>query len=347
MLFHGSKFFRVFVRQLKRNSIIAFLMVFGGILCLVLTVSACTHTQSKSVATPAENPPPSEIKVLRIGHQPHGAPPLLKKRGTLEKRLATKGVAVEWIQFPAGPPIMAALGDGKIDLGMAGEVPPLFAQANGVPLVYVANERAVPEVIAILVSADSPIQDLASLKGKKIAVTKASAGHYLLIQALNKAGLKLKDVDPVYLSPPDGQAAFKRQEVEAWVGWDPFFAVLQEEIPVRILTTGAGLTKNMNFYFSTRSFARNHYDLLKTVIEEMRAVGMWVPTHQQEAAEILAASTGLKVTTAQKVIERAGYEAQPIQDQAIEEQQRIADTFFRLGLLPKQIRVEDAVWKGE
>jgi sulfonate transport system substrate-binding protein len=116
---------------------------------------------------------------------------------------------------------------------------------------------------------------------------------------------------------------------------------------VRILTTGEGLSNNMNFYFVTQSFANNHDMIIKIVIDEMRKVGLWVPTHQEEAAQILASNTGLKLAVALKIIQRARYEAQPIQDQAIEEQQRIADTFFRLGLLPKTIRVEDAVLKRD
>jgi len=35
----------------------------------------------------------------------------------------------------------------------------------------------------------------------------------------------------------------------------------------------------------------------------------------------------------------------PIQDRAVEEQQRIAEIFFRLGLLPEPIWVEDVIWK--
>ncbi|MFB2924125.1 MULTISPECIES: sulfonate ABC transporter substrate-binding protein [Aerosakkonema] len=323
-----------------------FLLLFAGSLALSLALGSCNSSTNSNSSVASSGDGIGKVTVVRIGHQPHGAPILLKARGTLEKHLASMGLSVQWVEFPAGPPIMAAMAEGKVDMGMAGEVPPLFAQASGVPLVYVANEQPVPTMMGILVRNNSPIKTLADLKGKKITATKASAGHYLLIQALLRTGLTLDDVQAVYLPPPEGQEAFRRGEVDVWVGWDPFLAILEDSMPVRLLANGEGLTKNTNFYFATRFFASKYYDIVKIVIEEMRQVGIWASNHPQLAAKIIAANTNMKLATALKITKRNFYGAQPIQDRAIEEQQRIADTFFRLGLLPKQIRVEDVVWKG-
>jgi sulfonate transport system substrate-binding protein len=72
----------------------------------------------------------SAPRTLRIGHQ-KGYLSILKGRGTLEKRLATLGVAVKWTQFTAGPVQLEALNVGAIDFGDVGEAPPIFAQAAG------------------------------------------------------------------------------------------------------------------------------------------------------------------------------------------------------------------------
>lgn len=323
-----------------------YLLLFAASFGLSLALGSCNSSPNSNSSPTSSGDGTAKVTVVRIGHQPHGAPLLLKATGTLEKRLAPMGVSVEWVEFPAGPPIMAAMGEGKVDMGMAGEVPPLFAQANGLPIVYVANEQPVPELMGILVRKNSPIKTLADLKGKKITVTKASVGHYMLVQALSRVGLTLEDVQVVYLPPPEGQEAFRRGEVDVWVGWSPFLAALEESMPVRLLANGDGLTKNTDFYFATRSFASSNYDIVKVAIEEMRQVGIWATKNPEEAAKIIAAKNNMKLATALKMTKMNYYGAQPIQDRAIEEQQRIADTFFRLGLLPKQIRVEDVVWKG-
>ena len=54
---------------------------------------------------------------LRIGYQKTSALLLVKARKLIEKRLEPKGVAVEWVEFPFGPPLLEALQAGAIDYG--------------------------------------------------------------------------------------------------------------------------------------------------------------------------------------------------------------------------------------
>ena len=77
---------------------------------------------------------------------------------------------------------------GAIDFGNTGEAPPIFAQAAGAPLLYVAHEPPAPRGGAILVPKDSAIKTVADLKGKKVAFNKGSNVHYLPVRALEKAG---------------------------------------------------------------------------------------------------------------------------------------------------------------
>jgi sulfonate transport system substrate-binding protein len=62
---------------------------------------------------------------LRIGYQKSSVLALLKRRGTLEQTLASKGVTVTWSEFPSGPPLLEALGSGALDYGYTGDVPPI------------------------------------------------------------------------------------------------------------------------------------------------------------------------------------------------------------------------------
>src|SRR5204863_6505186 len=113
-------------------------------------------------------------KTLRIGFQKYGTLILLKGKGTLETALKPLGYNVTWTEFPAGPQLLEGLNVGAIDYGSTGEAPPIFAQAAGAPLVYVAHEPPAPRGEAILVPKDSPIGSVAQLKGKKVALNKGS-----------------------------------------------------------------------------------------------------------------------------------------------------------------------------
>jgi len=142
-----------------------------------------------------------ESNVVRIGYQKYGTLFLLKARGDLDQQLKAQGISVQWIQFPAGPPLLEALNAGSIDYGSTGETPPILAQAAGAPLVYVAHEPPDPKGEAILIAKDSPLQKVADLKGKKVALNKGSNVHYLLIQALADAGLQYSDIKQYICHP--------------------------------------------------------------------------------------------------------------------------------------------------
>ena len=102
-------------------------------------------------------------KAVRIGYQKYGKLVLLKGRGTLEDKLKPLGYSVTWTEFPSGPPLLEALNVGAIDFGIAGETPPIFAQAAGAPLVYLAYDPPAPQGEAILVPKDSPLKSVADL----------------------------------------------------------------------------------------------------------------------------------------------------------------------------------------
>ena len=55
--------------------------------------------------------------------------------------------------------------------------------------------------MAILVADNSPIKSVADLGGKRVVLNKGSTVHYLLVRALENAGLKYSDIHPMYLVP--------------------------------------------------------------------------------------------------------------------------------------------------
>src|SRR5215207_1180776 len=203
---------------------------------------------------------------LRIGYQKYGTLVLLKERGTLEGRLRPAGLEVTWTEFPAGPQLLEGLNVGAIDFGTTGEAPPIFAQAAGAPLVYVGYEPPAPRGEAILVPKESPLAGVADLKGRKVAFNKGSNVQYLLVRALESAGLTYADVEPVYLPPADARAAFERGAVDAWAIWDPFLAAAQAATGARTLVDGTGLVSNHQFYLAAQPFAAAHPAVVAAIL---------------------------------------------------------------------------------
>src|SRR5689334_11213775 len=227
-------------------------------------------------------------KVVRIGFQKYGKLVLLKSKGTLEEKLKSAGYNVVWTEFPSGPPLLEALNVGALDFGNTGEAPPIFAQAAGAAIQYVAYEPPAPKGEAILVPKDSPLKSVADLKGKKVALNKGSNVHYLLAKALEKAGLKYTDVTPVFLAPADGRAAFERGAVDAWVIWDPFQAAAEVATEARTLADGTGIVSNYQFYFSSKKFLDANPEIVDAVLAELSSVDDWAKGDIHAVAEQLA-----------------------------------------------------------
>ncbi len=281
-------------------------------------------------------------KEVRIGYQKYGTLTLLKGRGTLEKRLAAKGVTVKWTEFPAGPVLLEGLNVGSIDFGTVGEAPPIFAQAAGANLVYVGNEPPSPSSEAIVVPKGSTIKSVAELKGKKIALNKGSNVHYLLVKALEKAGVDYKDVQTIFLPPADARASFERGAVDAWVIWDPFLAAAEKQVGARVLADGKGLVANHQFYLASRTFAQSNPELVDIVLDEVAKVDEWGSKNLKDVAAILSVQTGLEPAIVELAAKRYSYGVKPVTPAVIAEQQKIADVFTKLKLIPKAIVVKDA-----
>jgi len=292
--------------------------------------------------------PAQARETVRIGYQKSSTLiTLLKTQGTLEKTLAENNIDVTWHEFSSGLPLLEALNVGNVDISAdVADTVPIFAQAAQAKLTYFAQEAPSPSAQAIVVRKDSPLQQLADLKGRKVAVTKAAGSHYLLIAALNKAGLKFSDIEPAYLSPADGRAAFENNKVDAWVTWEPFLTGVQRQLPTRTLADGSGLASYKRYYLTSTSYAKAHPEILKLVYEQLHKAGDWVKHNPRDAAQVLGPLWGnLDVETVEAANAHRSYQVQPVKADQLGEQQKIADAFFAEGLLPRAVDAKDVdIW---
>lgn len=285
-----------------------------------------------------------DSRTLRIGFQKSASLFVLQKsQGTLEKRLAPLGVAVKWVEFPAGPQLLEGLNVGSVDVGFVGEASPIFAQAAGAQFVYIGHDPAAPQAEALVVLKDSPIRSVADLKGRKVALNKGSNVHYLLVKLLEKHGLKYSDIQPVFLPPADARAAFEKKAVDAWVIWDPFLAAVEKQTGARIVADGRGVVNNYAYYLGERQYVARHPQVIQALFEDVLVQGRWLQANLQQAAQIIAPLQGLDADVVELSLRRYQYGVSPLSEAVVAEQQKIADAFFDLKILPKAIRVKDAV----
>jgi len=287
----------------------------------------------------------ANVKEIRIGYQKNGVLVIARQQAALEKHFNPLGVDVKWVEFSSGPPMLEAMNVGSIDYGAVGDSPPVFAQAAGAAIVYAAGQP-ITNGQGILVPQNSAIKSIADLRGKRIGFTKGSSAHNITVQTLEKAGLTYADVTPVYLTPPDAGPAFANGSIDAWAIWDPYFAIGETKQNGRILVNASEITKTNSFYIANRDFAKNHGSVLQQIIDVTTSTAKWAEQHRDEVAKSLSAVTGIALDIQTIAANRSAFAVGPITEDIIATQQGVADRFFRLGLIPRQIAIRDIVWRN-
>ncbi|HUD88703.1 MAG TPA: aliphatic sulfonate ABC transporter substrate-binding protein [Xanthobacteraceae bacterium] len=305
-----------------------------------LLLSAASGVAMSPLAAAAAEP----LKELRIGYQKTSVLLVVKAQHVLEKRFESDGVAVRWVEFPFGPPLLEALNVGAIDYGYTGNAPPIFAQAAHANIQYVAVIPTRGYGQAIVVPDASPLQSLADLLGKKIGVAKGSSAHDLLVAALESANIPWSEITPVYLAPADAAAAFARGAIDAWSIWDPFYAIAELKQKARALPIEPKAMQQNSFFLANSDFIAKHADVVATLNEEIAKATKWAGEHRDETAELFAEASGVDLAAQQKAVARAEFSFGPLDDKAIAQQQAVADRFYRLGLIPTPVAVRDIVW---
>lgn len=279
---------------------------------------------------------------VRIGYQKNGSLAIMRQQRRLEQ-----GLAVEWVEFSSGPPLLEALNAGAVDFGATGDTPPIFAQAAGADLLYVGGQPLSGANEAVLVPASSPIRTPADLRGKRVAFTKGSSAHYMAVQVLASAGLKPSDIQHVNLQPADAGAAFRSGALDAWAVWDPFFAIAEAEPTTRVLTTAEKVAPSNSFFLASRRFTEREPGTVLALLDAINATADWARANPEELAQTLAGITGVPLPAQRVSAARGAYAVQPVDEAIIARQQSVADTFAALRVIPARIDVRAAVWRPE
>lgn len=271
----------------------------------------------------------ASANVLRVGSQKGGTKSLMLAAGVLEGA----EYAVEWAEFPAAQHLLEALGSHAIDLGVVGDAPFQFAYQSGSPIQAVSAQRTDSRptgALAIVASANSPVRGLEDLRGKQIATGRGSVGHYLVLRVLERAGWPPDAVKLVFLSPSDAAAALAAGSVAGWSTWVPYVPLVLEQ-GGRIVVEGRDYTLGYSFEVAHVAAIEQKRAILSDFLgREARALA-WAADNLEEYGRVLAKETGLPPAIARIYVEKNTRLAAPIDQQLIEDQRIVLDTFAHAG----------------
>jgi sulfonate transport system substrate-binding protein len=251
---------------------------------------------------------------------------------------------VKFARFDFGPPLVQAAASGDIDLGSVGDVPPITGAAKQFGFKIVGVQRGADQTKAaenIIVPKGSPIQSLADLRGKKIAIPQGSSAHGLALLALKSVGLTPKDVELVYLSPAAGASAFNTGKVDAWSIWNPPSAIAVKD-GARIIAKGVPPIDQVNNYYVATDKSLNDpnrraalADVLTRVAREFN----WAQQHPDEYAKAIAKETGVSLDDARTTVDAFPFKITQFLPEDLKAEQALGDAFFEAGEITKKVDV--------
>ena len=274
-------------------------MVKGRYLTAILAVIA-------AIAACGWNPGKKAAKDIRLDYAYYNPLSLVVRDQHL---LESRGYNVTWVLSAGSNKANEALRSNALDFGSTAGSAALVARANGTP-IKIIDVYSKPEWTALVVGKNSPVNSVADLRGKKVAVTKGTDPYFFLLQSLATAGLSPTDVEIINLQHADGKTALERGDVDAWSGLDPFMAQTVQQQGSRLLYRNPDF--NSYGVLNVREdFSSAHPDAVQSVVNSYEEARKWAKAHPDELAALLASQAKVTPSVAQEELQRTTLDIDP------------------------------------
>jgi NitT/TauT family transport system substrate-binding protein len=274
-----------------RITAIAFIAV-----ALLLLTAGCTQQAGTTTTTPAATVAP--VKELRIGYQPSThqmAEITAMQKGWWQQDLAPLGVQnVSDKVFPSGPPEMAAMQAGELDIAYVGAAPVLTALATGLDAKIVAGVNT--QGSDLVVRNDLDYKGPQSLAGMTVATFPAgSIQDTILKDWLKKNNLTPdKDVFIKGMAPGDAITAITAGKVDAVFLPTPSPSTIVNQGKGKIVVHSGEMYPNHTCCVLVVSgkLIREHPEIVRQILKTNDKAVSYNQQNLDDAAAIYTAKTG-------------------------------------------------------
>ncbi|MDO9549549.1 MAG: ABC transporter substrate-binding protein [Methanoregula sp.] len=266
-------------------------------IALLLITAGCTQP----AATPGTTTTAAPIKDLRIGYQPSThqmAAITALEKGWFAEDLAPLGVVnVSDKVFPSGPPEMAAMLAGELDVAYVGAAPVLTALSQGLDAKIVAGVNT--QGSDLVVRNDLDYTGPQSLKGLTIATFQVgSIQDTVLRDWLKKNNLVPdKDVFIKGMGPGDAVTAIIAGKVDGIFLPTPSPSTVVNQGKGKVVVHSGEMYPNHTCCVLVVSgkLIREHPEIVRQIIKTNDKAVLWNQQNLDEAAAIYSTKTGAKL----------------------------------------------------
>jgi len=228
---------------------------------------------------------PSVIRIgfpgVGVGNRPVSSGSALASaqlRGLFEDEFKKDGIEIKWSFLRgAGPAVNELYANGLLDFSTLGDLPSVIGRSSGLSYRLLAA-ASVRGNIYVNVPADSSVQSVKELKGKRIAVAKGTATHLAGIKILEKFGLGEKDVKLINMDTNAAQLALTTRDIDATFAGADSLRIRDQGVSRVIFTTRGqdpSTTSNSSF-LGADAFIKKYPELTKRVLKVYVQSSKWL-----------------------------------------------------------------------
>lgn len=236
--------------------------------------------------------------------------PLVRELHLLENYLPKTGkyanvkYDVRWENQPTGAQLNSKYLANQLDIVQMADFPSVIgasalkAAANGVESLYVATLSGGINGAgnAILVPADSPVQSLSELRGKKLSVPFGSTAHAMLLRAVQDLGWDpKKDVEIITQTPEVAGSALRAHQIDGHANFVPFGELFPFRAFAKKIYDGSSTGVTTTHGVQVRSdFAAKHGEIVVAFLKATLEADRLFREDPEGYSQKLAAWTGVE-----------------------------------------------------
>jgi NitT/TauT family transport system substrate-binding protein len=197
------------------------------------------------------------------------------------------GLDVEVKLFSSGSASTASLIPGDIQVSMTSVPAGALHHAIAPKVVLIGLTDILTGYNGCAAQAD--IKQLSDLRGRKVGIAKGTTSELSASQALQRVGMAMTDITPVYVEPPEMLAALLRKDIDAFFVWEPWItrAKFAGGNTVNLLK-GVEFFLVHNHLVMDKDWVAKNIDVAVRFTKAIKEAGEFVHEKPDESARIIA-----------------------------------------------------------
>ncbi len=261
-----------------------------------------------------------------------------KNKGWFDDVASKYGYNVDFTIYETLPPINEGFATGRVDFIGEAEPPAIIGYAAGIGIKVVGIQSTYTQ--QIVVPADSDIDSIADLRGKKIAVLSGTSSDYALPKLLNQFGISKNEVEIFDMAPPDARAAFETGQIDAWAVWPPW--IEQQVVAGNGKTLSAPGTFIQVLVVGREDFMNENPEFTAELLQVVEQTKEWITQNEEEAQQIVADEVTLPLEVVKEAWKTMDLTA-TIGEREINDMQAKSDFLYDNGKIKKKVSATEII----